>query len=166
MTGIATARAHRHVAHRVGGEARCCISVAIAALCARNGDVRGRGHSPRVATVMACRAIRIAGLMSINTASPAREVCRSTCMAGGAIAPAGCNVIRIRCRTLGTFAALVCIGTIVAGVAAARRDRRMVHRITRKACCCFGMTIAALDAGDRNMRRRSVTGRGRAVMTV
>ena len=150
--------------HRVSGEARCRISVAIAALRARDWDVRRSGHPPRVATVVACRAIRIAGLMSIDTTSPVREACRSTCMTGGAVAAARCDVVRIRRRALRTFGALVCIGTIVTSVATASRNRRVVHRISRKACRCFGVTIAALDAGDRNMRRRRVTRRRGAVV--
>jgi hypothetical protein len=142
--------------HRIGGKASCSVGVTIAALSARDWDVRGRGHPPRVATIVACRAIRIAGLMRIDTASPAREVCRSTCMTGGAVAPARRDVIRIRRRALRSFGALVCIGTIVTNIAATRRDRRMVHRISRKACRSFGVTIAALDAGNRDMRWRGI----------
>ena len=52
----------------------------------------------------------------------------------------------------------------MAGIATAGAHRRMRHRVGRKARRRIGVAVAALDAGHRNVRRRSVAGRYRAVV--
>ena len=52
----------------------------------------------------------------------------------------------------------------MAGVAPARRDRCVVHHVRCEAGRRIVVAEAALDAADRNMRRRRVAGRRRSVV--
>ena len=84
------------------------------------------------------------------------------CMAGGAVSRSGRNMP----AGFGLSAArtLARIGAVMAGVAAAGADRRMVHRIGREAWRGIDVTIAALDSRHRDVRRRGHSGRGGAVV--
>ena len=84
------------------------------------------------------------------------------CMAGGAVSGSGRNMP----AGFGLSAArtLARIGAVMAGVAAAGADRRMVHRIGREAWRGIDVTIAALDSRHRDVRRRGHSGRGGAVV--
>ena len=83
---------------------------------------------------------------------------------GDAVAAVGRDMAWIGCRALRALGALRGIGTVVAGVAAAGADRRVGHRVGGEARRRVGVAIAALDAGHRDMRRRLLAGRGRAVV--
>jgi hypothetical protein len=114
--------------------------------------------------VVAARAIRVGRLMSVGRARPTGEGRGCSRMAGDAVLTAGRHVTRIRRRAKRAFRALRGIRTVMTGVAAAGAHRRVRHRVGRKARCRIGVAIAALDAGHRNVRRRSVAGRYRAVV--
>jgi hypothetical protein len=86
-------------------------------------------------------------------------------MTGDAIPTAGCDVVCKRGGALRSFGAFARVGTVVAGVAAGRTHRRMVHCVGHKTCRGIGVAIAALDAGHRNMRRRGHPGRCCPVVT-
>ena len=86
-------------------------------------------------------------------------------MTGNAILSIRCDVARIRSRTQRTFRALGPVGSVVAGITAARAHRRVVHRVGGKARCRISVAIAALDAGDRDMRWCRIASRCRAVVT-
>ena len=53
----------------------------------------------------------------------------------------------------------------MANIAAARAHRRVIHRIGGEAVGGIAVAIAALDPGDRDMRRRRVARRRRAIVT-
>ena len=163
VTGVATARVHRRMVHRIGDEARCRIGVAIAALNAGYRDMRRCGVAGCRRAVVTARAIGIAGLVDIDATSPTREVTGRRRVAGGAVPSTGRHVAGIRCRSLRALRAFARVRTVVAGVAAARAHRRMIHRVADEARCRIGVAIAALDASYRDMRRRGVAGRRRAI---
>ena len=160
VTGIAAARAHRRVVHRVGDEARRRVGVAVAALDAGHRDVRRRRQAQRRRAVVTARAIGVARSVNVFCARPTREARGRTGVAGDAVAPGGRHVTGVGCRALRTVRALSRIGPVVAGVAAAGTHRRMVHRVGDEARRGAGVAVAALNAGHRNVRRRGLAGRG------
>ena len=92
--------------HRVGEEARRRIGVAAAALDAGDRYMRWRGITSRAGSVVTARAIRVARLMSINTADPAYKGRRGAGVAASAVLSVSRNVIRERGRALRTLCAL------------------------------------------------------------
>ena len=104
--------------------------------------------------------------MGVGAAGPAREARRRARVTGDAVPTAGRDVTGIGRGAVGTLVPLARIGTIVAGVAAAGAHRRVVHRVGDEARRRVGVAVAALDAGHRDVRRRRLAGRGRAVVTV
>ena len=165
MAGVAAARAHRRVVHRVGDEARRRVGVAVAALDAGHRDVRRRGIAGRGRPVVTARAIGVARLMGVDAAGPAREVWPQLAWQVTQSRPVGRHVTGIGRSSLRALGALARVGTVVTGVAAARAHRRVVHRVGDEARRGVGVAVAALDAGHRDMRRRGIAGRGRAVVT-
>ena len=166
VAGVAAARAHRRMVHRVGGEARRRIGVAIAALDAGDRNVRRRRHAGRRRAVVAVRAIGVGRLVNEGATGPAREGRGRTGVAGHAILAIGRDVTGIRRSPLRTFGALARIGAVVAGVAAGAAHRRVVHRIGVEARRRIGVAIAALHDTGRNMRRRGQAGRGQTVVAI
>ena len=79
--------------------------------------------------------------------------------------PAVATWLAIGGGALRALGALGRVGAVVAGIAAARAHRRVVHRVGDEARRRVGVAVAALDAGHRNVRRRGLAGRGRAVVT-
>jgi hypothetical protein len=129
VTGVAAATADRRMVHGVGGEARRRIGVTIIALHDAGRNMRRRGHSGGGGAVVAARAIGVAGLVDVRATGPTGETGRRLGMAGDAIAAAGRDVAGVRRSPVGAFCPLTGIRTVVAGVAASRAHRRMVHRI-------------------------------------
>ena len=164
VAGVAAAAADRRVSHRVGDEACRRVGVAIAALDAGDRDMRRRGVAGCDRPVVAAYAIGIARLVGVNAARPTGEGGGRAGVAGDAVASCRRHMAGIRGRTLRSFGALRGIGTVVTGVAARRAHRRMGHRVGDEACRRVGVAIAALDAGDRDMRRRGVAGCDRPVV--
>ena len=78
--------------------------------------------------------------------------------------PVGRDVAGIRRRAQRALGAFAGVRAVVAGVAAAGAHRRMGHRVGDETRRRVGVAIAALDAGHRNMRRRGLAGRDRAVV--
>ena len=103
--------------------------------------------------------------MDVGPARPAREAGGCAGVACGAVTTARRHVAGIRRGALRPLRALAGERAVVTGIAAARVHRRVVHRIGDKARCRIAMAVAALNPGDRNMRRRGVAGRRRAVVT-
>ena len=162
---VAAAGAHRRVRHRVGRKARRRIGVAIAALDAGHRDVRRRGIAGRSRAVVTARAIRVARLVNVSRPRPAGEGRGRAGVAGDAVLTIGRHVAGIRCGSCRAFCALRGVRAVVAGIAAAGAHRRVRHRVGRKARRGIGVAIAALDAGHRDVRRRGMAGRDRAVVT-
>ena len=163
VTGIAARSAYRGVVHCVGYEAHCRIVVAVAALNRRRRDMRRRRHAGRRRSIVTAKAVCIARLMDVDAARPAQEA--GARVTGDAVAAGSCDVVRERGGAERAFGALARVRTVVTGVAAGRAHRRMVHRVGDETRRRIGVAVAALDAGDRNMRWRRQAGRGRPVVT-
>lgn len=67
-------------------------------------------------------------------------------------------------RTLSALSALFLIGAVVAGIATRCMHGGVRHRVCGEARRSVGVTVAALDAGHRDMRRRSIAGRDRPIV--
>ena len=165
MAGVAPAGAHRRMVHRVGREARGSVGVAIAALNPGHGDVRRRGQASRRGTVVTARAIGVGGRVSKFAARPAGEACRRAGMARDAIRTIRRNVTGERSRPERALGTLAGVGAVMAGVAAAGAHRRVIHRVGREARGSVIMTVAALNPGHGDVRRRGQAGRRGAVVT-
>ena len=152
------------MAHRIGGETRRGVAVAVAALDRAGGDMRRRGHSGRGRAVVATDAVRVRRLVDVLPSRPAGECGDGTRMARGAVLAARRNVTCIRRRAVCTFRSLAGVGAIVTGVAATAADRRMRHRVGREAGRRVGVAVAALDRAGGDVRRRHHTGRCGAVV--
>ena len=159
VAGVTAARAYRRMVHRISGEARRCIGVAVAALDAGHWNMRRRGVAGRSGPVVAARATGVARLMHVDGAGPTRKCGGRAGVAGGAVATARRDVAGIGRRALRPACPLPCERPVVAGVAAGRAHRRMVHRIGDKARCRIRVAVAALDASDRDMRWRRIASR-------
>ena len=72
-------------------------------------------------------------------------------VAGDAVASTRRHVAGIRCRSLCAFGTFARVRAVMAGVAAARAHRRVIHRIGDEAGCRIGVAIAALGPGHRDM---------------
>ena len=166
MAGVAAARGHGRMIHRVGGEARRGIGVAIAALDAGHGDMRRRGIAGRGCTVVAVRAVRIRRLMDVSCPRPSGKADSRLGVAGDAVQAVGGQMASIRRGALCALRAFCRVRTIVAGVATAGAHRRVRHRVGDEARSRVAMAVAALNAGHRNMWRRRQAGRRRAVVAV
>ena len=150
--------------HRVGDEARRRIGVAIAALDAGDRDMRRRGVAGCDRPVVAARTIGIARLVGVDGTGPAGEGCGRAGMAGDAVASRRRHVAGIRGRSQRALGAFADVRAVVAGVAARRAHRRVVHRVGDETGRRIGVATAALDAGDRDMRRRGQAQRQRVVV--
>ena len=82
-----------------------------------------------------------------------------------AIAAACRHVARIRGRPRRPFHALAYKRPVVTGIAARGADCAVRHHVGGEARGRIPVAIAALDAGDRNVGRRSVAGSRRSVVT-
>ena len=123
MTSIATDRRHRGMTHRVGGEGRRRIGVAVAALHDTARNMRRRSHPGGGGAVVAARAIGIGGLVDVSATRPTGETGRRTGVASNAVAATGRDVAGVRCGTPRTFGAFARVGTVMAGVTAGRAHR-------------------------------------------
>ena len=103
--------------------------------------------------------------MDVLSTCPTREACGRACVAGGAIPSVRCHVIRIGGGAQCTFCAFAEVRAVVAGVAAGRAHRRVGHRVADETRRGIGMAIAALDAGDRDMRRGRHAQRNFSIVT-
>jgi len=158
VTCVASTGADRGMTHCVCRKARRRVAVAIAALNPRHRNVRRRGHAGRGGAVVAARAVGVGRRVDMSPASPARETrCRAG-VAGDAVGPIGRHMARERGSAQRAFRALADIRTVVARIAAAGADRRVIHRVGREACGRIVMAVAALDPCHRNMRRRCHAG--------
>ena len=106
VAGVAAAAADRRMGHRVGGEARRRVGVAIAALDAGHRNMRRRGVAGRDRPVVAARAIGIARLVGVNAARPAGEGRGRAGVAGEAVASRRRHVAGIRGRAQRALGAL------------------------------------------------------------
>ena len=173
MAGVAAHRADGRVVHRIGREAARCIRVAVAALGRGCRNVRRRRKPLRSQAVVAIGADGVSCKVGVGGAGPTYIAANlRTGMAGRTVAPAGRDVACIDVRPQGAACcALARECTVVAGVAARRRDGRVARRahprIARgdgEAGPCVAVAVAALDAADEYMRRRSVARRGNPVV--
>src|SRR6516164_3944218 len=159
-----TARAgyQRGMVHRVGGEARSRIGVAVAALESTRRNVRRSGVASRSGTVVAVRAIGVGCRMDVGATGKARiAAAHSESMACHAILAIGRDMPRIVGDAVGAFGTLRAVGAIVAGVAAAGADcgvTRLPHGVSGEARCGIDMAVAALDARHGNVWRRGQPG--------
>ena len=133
--------------HRVGDETGRRIGVATAALDAGHRDMRRRRQAQRQRVVVAARAIGVARSVDVFCPRPAGEAAGRAGVTGDAVASVGRHVIGIRRRAQRAVAALPCVRAVVAGVAADRAHRRMVHHVSREARRRIGVAVAALNAG-------------------
>jgi len=102
--------------------------------------------------------------MGICAAGPTRErrgCARMTC---GTIAPARSNVVDKRLGAERSLCSFARVQTVVAGVAARRADRRMVHRISDETCRRIRVAIATLHTADRSVWRRRQTQRRNVIV--
>ena len=154
MADVATAGAHRWMVHRIGHEARRCIDVAIAALDCADRNMRRCLQSFRGRPIVTGRTIGVARLVRIMAAGPARKIRSRACVASDAVDAPCCDMIWIRGRALRAFHSLAGIRPVMAFIASAGAHRWVVHRIGRKARRCIGVTIAALNNANWDVRRR------------
>ena len=164
VAGVAAGAADRRVVHRVGDEARRRVGVAVAALHGTGRNVRRRRQPGRGGAVVAARAIGVARLVDVGAAGPAGEARGRAGVAGDAVAAAGRDVTGIGGGALRTLGALGRVRAVVAGVAAARAHRRVVHRVGGEARRRVGVAVAALDAGIGMCGGVVIAGRRRAVV--
>ena len=155
MAGVAADRRHRCMGHRVGIEALGRVGVAVAALDRASRNMRWRCHPGCSDAVVTRRAVGVGWLMNVCAARPACESSGSSRMTGDAILTARWDVAGIRRRTIGPFRSLACVDAVMAGIAAAAADRRVIHRVGREARSRVRMAIAALDRPGRNMGWRT-----------
>ena len=121
---------HRRMAHRIGGEARRGVGVAVAALYSCHRNMRRRRHARRRRSIVAIAAIGIRGRVREFSARPAHIAATSRrSVTRDAILAIGRNVPWVGRRAIGAFGALPRICSVMAAVAARRRHRRMAHRL-------------------------------------
>ena len=90
VTGIAPARAHRRMGHRVGRETRRRIIMAIAALDSARGNMGRRRVTGRCCPIVTVDAIGIGRLVDIGSARPGNIAATNRCsVASNAIATRG-----------------------------------------------------------------------------
>jgi hypothetical protein len=169
VTGVAAAGADRAVIHRVGDKTRCRIVVAVAALNARHRNVWRGFHAGGGGAVVAARAIGVGRCVGELPACPAGESRSRSGVTGDAVAAAGGDVTwkrRRALRALGSLARERAVVTAIATAGANGRMTRRAHGVGDKTRCRIGVTVAALNAGHRNVRRRGHAGRGGAVVTI
>ena len=164
VAGVAPAGADRSMVHRIGGEARCRVVVAVAALNTCHRDMRRRLHAGRRRAVVATRAVGVGRSVGKCSARPTREGRGRGGMTGFAISPVSRHMAGQRCRAHRALGTLTGVGTVMAGVAPAGADRGMVHRVDDEACCRIVVAVAALNTCHRDMRWRLHAGRRRAVV--
>jgi hypothetical protein len=165
VTGIAPARGDGGVAHRVGRETRGRIGVAVAALDHCHWNVRRRRHAGRGSAVVTARTVGIGRRVGELTARPTGEGRGCAGVTGDAVAAIGGDVAGKRRRTLRAFRSLAGERAVVTGVAPAGADRTVIHGVSRETRRRIVVTVAALDSGHRDMRRRLHAGCGGAVVT-
>ena len=166
VAGVAAARAHRRVVHRIGDEARRRVGVAVAALDAGRRDMRRRGLAGRGRAVVTARAVGVGRLMGVSAAGPTGEACRRARMTGDAVPAVRRHMTGIRGGALRALGALARVGAVVAGVAACSAHRRVVHRVGDEARRRVGVAVAALHDAGRNMRRRRHAGGDQTVVAI
>jgi len=152
--------------HRVGGEARRRIGVAVAALDSLGRDVWRRGVPGCGGAVVTVHAVGVGRRMGKCAAGPTGvTAARRAGMAGLAVGSVGCDMPGIGGGAVGALRALRGVGAVVARIAAGRGHRRMIHCIGGEARRGIAVAVAALDAGGRDVRRCRHAGRGGAVVT-
>ena len=147
VTGVAAAGAHRRVVHRVGGEARCRVGVAVAALDVPVGMCGGVVMPVAVVPLWQVEQLVSVAAWAKRAAGPAGEAAGSALAwqvaQSGRWSRRGPAYEAVPMRALGALAG---VRTVVAGVAAAGADRRVVHRVGGEARRRVGVAVAALDA--------------------
>ena len=167
MAGVAPAGADRSMVHRIDGEARCRVVVAVAALNTCHRDVRWRLHAGRRRAVVAARAVRVGRGVGKCSARPAHEGRGRADVTGFTIGPVGRHMAGQRCRAKRALRTFARVGTVVARIAPASADRSMTshaHCVDREIRCRVGVAGAALSSRHRDVRWRLHAGRGRTVM--
>ena len=164
MAAVAPAGADRRMRHRIGVEACRRVGVAVAALDRTDRHMRRRRVSRRDGTVVAVRAIGIAGLVHVGRTRPRCVAVRGLGVTGNAILATGRHVTGIGRGSVGALGALARIRSIVTGIAARGRDRGVIHGVGDETRRRIAMAVAALNRRGRNVGRRRQAGRRRSIV--